>query len=77
MVMTNKHGVDVLVVDHVDVTLMHREIVLRSREMFKLVPYDPQVEMGIDQPWITRALTPPWSPPLLPPHTDEPNERSL
>lgn len=69
----NKHGVDVLVVEHDDETLQDRDIVLFNREVNRNSNlYGAPM---VDQPWITRVLTPPFTPPLLPPH--DPNERTI
>jgi len=62
----NAHGVGALIVEHEDDRFAHRIIVEACRERDKATPYDPDHMMGVDESWITRALTPPWSPPPAP-----------
>lgn len=69
----NKHGADVLVVMHDDVTLQHRIVIVSERERDRTKPADRAA--GIDDAWITRVLSDLDPPKLLPPH--DPNARSL
>jgi hypothetical protein len=64
-VVRNKRGINVLVVEHNDDTLSHRFVVVAERERDQSKPYETNHP---NASWITRALTPPWTPPLLPPH---------
>ena len=64
----NRHDVLVLVVEHTDDTLEHRIIVTARRERDRHEPYANTPNNG----WITRVLTPPWTPLLLPPHEGSP-----
>lgn len=69
---TNKLGIKMLVIEHDDETLKHHILVNAERERDRRKPC---LDFHTDLDWITRALTPPWTPPLLPPH--DPNERNL
>jgi hypothetical protein len=70
----NKHGVNVLVVEHNDNTLMHYRTLLACRERDKLFVSPTSVHWGIDAPWITRTLD---AVPIPPDSKQDPNERNL
>jgi len=70
----NKHGIDILVVEHSDDTAQHRVMVLDRREHSKrIITLRDPAERTPDAVWITRILDLP--PSSLPPH--DPHERSL
>ncbi len=61
---TNKHGINVLVVEHVDDTPSHHMDVLNERESRKR---KRSLVNNPDATWITRVLEKVGKPPLLPP----------
>jgi len=73
LLMTNRYGIKILVVEHHDEnSLEHRLVILSRRERDREVKEEPN---RIDAAWITRELNRAANPPLLPPH--DPNERSI
>jgi len=60
------------VIEHEDDRIEHHIVTLNRRECDRALVNQPN---SIDAPWITRALTPPWSPPALPPH--DPTQRNI
>jgi hypothetical protein len=60
------------VVEHNDESEESHLLHLSRRERDRYLINQPNTPDG---PWVTRALTPPWSLPKVPPH--DPNERSI
>jgi hypothetical protein len=60
------------VIEHNDDATEHRLVIINRRERDR---QKPCADFHTDHDWITRVLTPPWQPSLLPPH--DPNERNL
>lgn len=71
----NKHGIDVLVVEHHDFSPVPRDVSLFHRNSDIYTPFSDPINKSIDAPWITRILAPYGDPPLLPPH--DPHSREI